>query len=171
MLFIPCCEFTLTQEAGFCNIKGDPGGATNHGITIRELSSVLGRPATVADVQALTEAQAEAIYKPRYWDVISGDKLPAGVDLMVFDFGVTAGPEISAKLLQRLIGVEEDGDIGPETLQALTKRVASNVISGLYSSHEVYYESLASFSQFGVGWLARLSRCQTQSLVLHQNIT
>ena len=34
MFFIPCCSFSLSQEAGFCDVQGDPGGATNHGITI-----------------------------------------------------------------------------------------------------------------------------------------
>jgi lysozyme family protein len=48
--FIRCCGFTLVQEGGFCNVQGDPGGATNHGITMATLSNALGRPANVQEI-------------------------------------------------------------------------------------------------------------------------
>lgn len=164
--FDTCCAFTLVQEGGYCNVAGDPGGATNHGVTIGELSAVLGRPATIQDVQNLTTTQAEAIYKPRYWAVINGDNLPAGVNLVTFDFGVNAGPERSALRLQGVLGVMQDGQIGPKTLEALAAHDPKWVISALTYSHISYYQGLAGWAQFGAGWEARASRCQAAALAM-----
>lgn len=158
--FNACCAFSLMQEGGFCNVAGDPGGATNHGITMAELSAVLGRPATVSDVQNLTAEQAEAIYKPRYWDAVNGDGLPAGVDLMVLDFGINTGPGTSAMALQGLLGVKEDGQIGPVTLDAVKWHDPQWVIAGLSLAHTAHYRGLPGFDEFGDGWLARNGRAQ-----------
>jgi lysozyme family protein len=159
--FLRCCGFSLVQEGGFCNVQGDPGGATNHGITIGELSSVLGRPATVQDVMNLTDRQAESIYLPHYWRPVNADNLPAGVDLMVFDFGINAGPGRSAMRLQALLGFNQlDGQIGPATIAAMAGRPPKMLVAELAYSHETYYRGLAGFAQFGDGWLARNTRAQ-----------
>ena len=123
-----------------------------------ELSAVLGRPATVQDVKSVTEAQAEAVYRSRYWDAINGDGLPAGVDLMMLDFGINAGPSTSAMALQRLIGVRQDGNIGRITLRALGTHQADWLLEGLRLAHMSYYKNLACFVQFGNGWMARNDR-------------
>ena len=159
--FPQCCAFSLQQEGGFCNVAGDPGGATNHGVTMEVLSAVLGRQATVDDVRQLTTAQAQAIYRPHYWLPVAGDLLPAGVNLVTFDFGINAGPQRSAMLLQGAVGVMQDGYIGPETLAAVTSWSPNLLIASLTNAHEAYYEQLPTFSQFGAGWLARVQRCET----------
>ena len=162
--FETCCAFTLLQEGGFCNVQGDPGGATNHGVTIGELGAVLGHPATLQDIQNLTTEQAEAIYKPNYWDTLNGDLLPSGVNLVVFDFGVTAGWKKSAELLQGALDVNIDGQIGPVTCKALATYPAKALVNLLTYSHLTYYQSLPGWNQFGKGWQARALRCQVMAL-------
>jgi lysozyme family protein len=167
--FIRCCGFTLAAEGGFCNVQGDPGGATNHGITMATLSRVLGRPATVQDVQALTDAQAEAIYQPDYWAPIRGDELPVALDLIVFDFGVNAGPERSVQRLQGVLGVAQDGNIGPATLAALGGGDVSGLIMTLTYSHVAYYQQLPGYGQFGNGWMQRAFRAQDAARAMLTN--
>lgn len=164
--FIRCCSFTLVQEGGFCNVQGDPGGATNHGITLATLTHYLGRPATLQDVQNLTDAEAETIYQPDYWVPIRGDALPAGLDLVVFDFGVTAGPLRSVQRLQALLGVDQDGQDGAATLAALAGQNAASLITTLTYSHIAYYQSLAGYAQFGDGWVARARRASVAAMAL-----
>ena len=47
----------VRREGGFVNDPDDPGGATKYGVTIHTLRALRGS-ATVADVKALTEAEA-----------------------------------------------------------------------------------------------------------------
>ncbi len=163
--FIPCCAFSLAQEGGFSDVPGDPGGATEHGITIAALSAEIGHPATVDDVRRITPSQAQGIYRQHYWAPINGDNLPAGVDLMVFDFGINAGPRTSAMRLQALLGfAEPDGIIGPVTIAAMGGSVPAAIIAALAYSHETYYRGLAGFGEFGAGWLARNSRAQAAAM-------
>lgn len=74
-------------------------------------------------VQKLTAPERDAIYRRQYWDAIKGDKLPAGVDYVVFDGAVNSGPKQSIKWLQRALGSayrgQIDGVIGLATFAAL----------------------------------------------------
>jgi hypothetical protein len=61
-----------SREGGFVNDPDDPGGATNHGVTIhtlRRLGIDVNRDSRidVADVRALTRAQAVEIYLEHYF--------------------------------------------------------------------------------------------------------
>src|SRR5690606_13690489 len=58
----------IRREGGYVNHPADRGGPTNFGITAQTLGSwrKLGRPATAAEVQALKEPEARAIYRQQY---------------------------------------------------------------------------------------------------------
>jgi lysozyme family protein len=83
--------------------------------------------------------------------------LPRGVDLMLFDFGVNAGPRTSVKLMQRAVGVTADGSLGPQTLAAATATDAGKLIDALAEARLAYYRSLDNFDVFGAGWSKRTS--------------
>ncbi|HYZ32229.1 MAG TPA: glycosyl hydrolase 108 family protein [Crenalkalicoccus sp.] len=154
--FDRCVEVVLGQEGGFADHPADPGGATCYGITRQVLSEWRGREATAADVSALDQAEAREIYRARYWNAMRCGELPAGVDLMVFDFGVNAGPGTAVRLLQRLAGAEPDGAVGPKTLAAARGQPAPALIARYAEGREAYYRALPGFPSFGKGWLARV---------------
>jgi len=158
MSFDACLPIILHSEGGFVNNPSDPGGATNLGITIGTLSSWLGRPATVADVQALTPAAVAPIYQANYWTKTSCDSWDAGVDLMVFDEAVNQGPGRAIMTLQTALGVTADGGVGPATLAAAQMENAADIIAKMSAAREAFYRSLSTFNVFGAGWLNRLTR-------------
>lgn len=166
--FSKCLQFVFAEEGGYSDTPGDSGGPTNYGITLATLSAWRGRQCTAADVRALTQAQASAIYRSDYWGAVEGDYLPPGLDLMTFDFGVTSGPGTSAILLQRVLDVEQDGIIGPVTLAAAECAidVLRSRIEALGAAQADYYRSLSSFPEFGDGWLARTTRRQAAAMSL-----
>lgn len=161
--FPACLAFTLAEEGGFVNDPADPGGATNKGITLATYRRYVP-DATEDGLRHISDADVARIYRAGYWAPVRGADLPAGVDLMVFDFGVNAGPGRSAKMLQRAAGVAEDGAIGPMTLAAVRRMPAPDLIRVIAQMHRDYYATLANFGWFGRGWLARTARREHAAL-------
>lgn len=105
-----CLAFTLQHEGGYQARENDPGNwlggqliGTHFGISAPALAGWLGLQGeglSAERMQALTLAEARAIYAARYWNVVRGDDLPGGVDLMLFDFAVLAGPANSVRIAQ-----------------------------------------------------------------------
>jgi lysozyme family protein len=120
-------EEIVAREGGYVNDPDDPGGATNHGVTIgtlRRLGIDVNRDTRidVADVKALTRKQAVEIYLKHYFEGPGIAALPEALQASVFDMYVNAGGN-AVKILQRLLGdmgfpCDPDGAIGPQTIRA-----------------------------------------------------
>jgi lysozyme family protein len=156
-----CLAFLFPEEGGFSDDPLDPGGATNLGITLDELSAWRHAAVTVQDVKNLTRDEATAIYRANYWNVVLADQLPSGIELVVFDAGVNAGTPRAARFLQRIAGATADGHIGPQTLAATAALDAGTVIDRYTAARIGFYQSLPTFNHFGAGWLARTQRART----------
>lgn len=156
----------IKSEGGYVNHPDDPGGPTNLGITQATLSRYLGRAATVADVRALTKETVKPIYRRNFWDVIRGDELPSGVDYATYDFAVNSGPTRAARYLQSVVGVVQDGRIGPETIAAVNRYSAEDVVKKLVAKRRGYLMGLRAWRTFGKGWNNRLVSVQTLALKL-----
>lgn len=160
-------QLVLKHEGGFVNDPADPGGATNLGITIGTLSDHLGRPATVADVRAITKFTAGRIYRANYWDRARCDDLPVGLDYAVFDFAVNSGVSRAVRTLQRIIGVKDDGVIGAKTMTAIKGKDARSLIVRLCDERLKFVRGLRTFTRFGKGWTTRIVNVKEVS----QNMT
>jgi lysozyme family protein len=75
---------------------------------------------------------------------------------MHFDAAVNHGVGGAARLLQRSLDVDVDGDIGPLTLAAAHKRPTAATLNRYAAERRARYRSLAHFWRFGRGWLARV---------------
>ena len=117
----------VAREGGFVDDPDDPGGATNHGVTIhtlRRLGIDVNRDSRIDfdDVKALTRAQAVEIYIEHYFSRPGLGALPEVLQASVFDMYVNAGAN-AVKILQRLLTqmgypCDPDGQIGPQTIRA-----------------------------------------------------
>ena len=155
-------EVIFRHEGGFVNHPRDPGGATNRGITKRTLEEWLGHSVTVADVQGLPKATARAIYKERYWKLVRGDELPAGLDLVAMDGAVNSGPSRGVRWLQKAVGVEQDGQLGPVTLAAVQK-ADKGAIDRAIAARMAFLRGLKTWGTFGKGWSRRLTETQAEA--------
>ena len=153
----------LKWEGGYVNHKDDPGGRTNLGVTQKVWEEWSGKPATEADMRALTVDMVAPLYKKRYWDAVRGDDLPSGVDLCVFDCAVNAGVGRASRFLQQSVGVVADCAIGPKTLEAVIKMPADELIEKFCNLREAHYKSLSTFATFGKGWMRRLDGIEAES--------
>ena len=145
----------VAREGGYVNDPDDPGGATNHGVTIGTLRH-LGLELTgdgridTSDVRRLTRAQAEDIYVQHYFTAPGIAALPEMLHPSVFDMYVNAGSH-AVKILQRLLTdigypCTPDGVIGPQTIAAAGRAAvaAPNHLTDAYGiARRNYYYALA----------------------------
>lgn len=158
----------MLHEGGFVDDPDDPGGATKYGITHKTLAAWRERPVTKADVKALEQDEAEAIYRARYWSVIRGDELPAGTDYVVFDAAVNSGPDRAIRILQSVIKAKVDGKLGPETMR-LAQAMAPAVLVSEYSAARLsFLMNLKTWPKFGKGWTRRVNEVRALAMQLAQ---
>lgn len=164
-------KLILKHEGGYVDHPSDPGGATNKGITLATFRKYVKPGGTKADLRALTEAQAIVVYKRQYWDRVMGDDLPSGVDYAVADFAVNSGPSRSAKYLQAIVGVSQDGVIGPATLAAVDAMDPAQIINQLCDNRLAFMKRARHpktkkllWPKFGRGWQRRVDDVRSMSL-------
>ena len=156
----------LKHEGGYVNHPADPGGMTNLGVTKRVWEEWKGHAVDEAEMRALTPEKVGPLYKAKYWDMVHGDQLPSGVDLCVFDCAVNSGVKRASKLLQRAVGVDDDGVIGRGTLAAVEALSAEEIIDRFCAERLSFLEALPTFATFGKGWSRRVAGVKTESLNL-----
>ena len=145
----------VRREGGFVNDPQDPGGATNHGVTIhtmRRLGLEINNDGAItsADMRRLTGAQAVEIFIKHYFVEPRIAHLPKPLQASVFDMYVNAGSN-AVKILQRLIrkfgfDCAVDGVIGPLTIVATARAfdAAPNHLNDAYAiERRNYYFRLA----------------------------
>lgn len=169
--FDACHAITAKWEGGWSDHPADPGGKTMYGITQATLSAYLGRPATNAEIRALSKAQATAIYRERYWKRVGGDQLPSGVDLCVYDFGVNSGPDRAVKSLQTALGVKADGWVGELTLSAIRDRNPRDIINALCDRRLAFLKALPTWNSFGKGWANRVADVRKRAMAMAAGAT
>lgn len=158
-------DLVLREEGGFQNDPNDRGnrlpdgrkGCTNMGITQLAWEQYIGNKVTTDDMHGLTKDQAAEFYRKNYWDAVQGDQLPIGIDYAVFDCAVNMGVVRSIKLLQRALKVNEDGVIGPETLQAMDGIYPRTLITDFCDERQAFYQQLPDFGRYGKGWTKRVA--------------
>ena len=145
----------VAREGGFVNDPDDPGGATNYGVTIGTMKTLgldLNKDGKVdvADVRALTRADAQRIFVEHYFKRPRLAELPEMVQASVFDMYVNAGTN-AVKILQRLITrmgfpTDADGAVGPKTIAAAAEAAAAapqHLADAYGIARRNYYYSLA----------------------------
>lgn len=177
--FNTCFKFTIGEEGEYSTNPDDPGNWSSGevgvgsligscwGISAPTLISWVGSHnahlVTPDYMKSLPIQSAQAIYLARYWNVIRGDELTAGVDLAVWDFAVNAGDRESAIQLQQCVGTTADGVIGPITLEAVKSFWPVYLIGLLVEAHDRFYRSLHE-PEWLDGWLKRQERVKATAI-------
>ena len=143
----------MKSEGGYVNNPHDPGGETNHGVTIGSWSNWLRRPIKPGEMAKLTLEDVKPFYKEIYWKQCQN--LPTGLDYAVFDACINMGSGRAIKLLQESLGCVADGVIGPNVLQAIHNSNIDHLLDKFNEEKESFYKSLSNFAIFGRGWINR----------------
>lgn len=164
-------EQMLASEGGFTDDTRDPGnalpdgraGSTMLGVTQYNWEQHIGHQVTHDQMRKLTPADVEPLYKKKYWDAVRADELPSGIDYILFDMGVNAGPGRSIKIMQSALGVTPDGGLGPITMKAVLAADPVELIEKFSAEKEAFYRSLKTFETYGKGWLNRVAAVKVKA--------
>ena len=119
---------TLANEGGFQDNPNDAGNWTGGEINSGELKGtkfgISAQEFPSQNIRNLTQEQAEAIYKSKYWLVLYEAIKDQFVTNKLFDLGVLFGQGTAIKILQTVLqpqfsDVKVDEIFGPATLAAV----------------------------------------------------
>lgn len=156
-------DLSIASEGGFTDDPRDrgnwTGGARGKGQLKGTKYGIAANTYGHLDIKNLTRAQAVAIYKKDFWDKISGDRLPSGLDYAVFDYAINSGVAGGVKPLQRILGVGADGIMGGETLQAIEDYPVMELLIDKYMDSRLrFMKKLSTWSVHGKGWTTRVNK-------------
>jgi lysozyme family protein len=165
------------RDGGYTDDPRDPGGKTKWGISHRSYPHL--------DIAALTYQDARDIYIADYW-LTSGrqrsccDRMPWPLNAVHFDCAVNVGNWKITKageplfhgranmILQRALGVDDDGVIGPLTLAALREQDPVEVAKRAVQQRDMYYATRARWADpFRQGWYNRTNDLRRTVFPLH----
>ena len=169
VLAILASVFALEQ--GYVNNPNDPGGETNHGVTV----AVARQHGYQGPMISLPKEMAADIYykdyidKPGYLPLI---QLSPALGEEVVDSGVNAGPGRSSLWFQKSLNalnrggrdypnIGEDGRLGPASIAAYRSLVrvrgrvdACKMMIKLMDAYQIqHYLSLKNMTMFTPGWI------------------
>lgn len=143
----------LGHEGGYVNDKHDKGGETNWGVTIHTARA----NGYTGSMRAMTREQAKQIYLKAFWQRYQCDKLAPEIAFQFFDAAVNHGFGNAARMLQRAVGVADDGVIGKITLAAIECHSVADVGTLFIAERVEFFTKLNDFPRYGKGWIRRMA--------------
>ena len=155
--------YSRATKKGFANDPNDNGGATMVGITIGTYRSYCRYKGwttpSVQDLKNMPYKVWRDIVYTMYWNKWKADTIiDQKVANMVVDWVWHSGAA-TIKKVQALLGVTQDGIVGPKTVAALNN--VENINSKIYQSRKAYFEAIIkknpSQKKWLNGWMNRLN--------------
>lgn len=172
-LFARALAHVLEMEGGYSDDPYDPGGPTNLGITLKTYAewkrvalTDANRATLKAELKRISPEAVRDIYLARYWTPANCSELAAPLAFFHFDAAVNHGVVGAMRLLQRAVGTDVDGEIGPNTRAAIARLAIEDALQRYAEVRRARYRALPHFWRFGRGWLARVDKTLARALVL-----
>ena len=110
------------------------------------------------DIKNLTLEDAKAIYKRDWWDKLKLEDYSAAMSYQLFDTAINSGWHNAAEILQRAIGVKDDGVIGKVTMAKLSILDNNDVLMLFLAERLEFMTSISTWGTYGRGWARRIAR-------------
>lgn len=165
------CELLLPYlmrwEGGYVNDPHDRGGATNKGVTIatwRKVGYDINGDGNidVVDLQELSDYDVlTRVLKPHYWDRWQADDIISQSVANILVDWVWGSGAYGIKIPQRLLDVEIDGIVGPQTLAAVNAQEPRELFMRLKQERADFLHRIVdndpTQKRFIRGWMNRLN--------------
>ena len=166
-LFSLAIPTVLRHEGGLVDNPNDPGGITNHGVSLRWLKSKglagdINHDGDVdaQDIKIMTADEASQFYLDYWWNPYQYSNLVAqAVATKIFDTAVNMGAPRAHKFAQRIVGVVDDGNLGPHSFAAINAMPSLQFITAYQNAQAQFYRNIVASNParevFLTGWLNR----------------
>ena len=144
----------IGHEGGYVDDPRDPGGETNWGVTKRTAMA----NGYTSNMKTMTRQQAYEIYYRAFWLRYNCEQMPDAVAYQFFDAAVNHGFGNASRMLQRAVGVLDDGIIGKYSLEAINRNPISDTLMVLNGERLNFYTRLKNFDRYGKGWVNRVAQ-------------
>ena len=118
--FPACLDGVLAADPSAAPWSGRDGAPVGIGL----LSALRGGPVGPGVLRELTVDAFASLYRRLYWTASRADLLPEGADRAMLALAIAVGPHRATLIVQRLLGLEEDGVLDPATLPVLAPETA-----------------------------------------------
>lgn len=154
----------LKWEGGYVNDPVDKGGATNMGVTIatwRQVGYDKDSDGDIdwEDIKLLTKEDFKKVLR-LYWDRWRGDQIINQSIANILVDWVWGSGKWGIIIPQRLLGVKQDGLVGPATLSVLNSQNQEELFKKIFAHRIQFLNDIVrnnpSQKKFLKGWLNRL---------------
>jgi len=165
MTFDEAFERLIGHEGGFQNDPQDRGNWTGGKVGKGELKGTKYGISAASyphlDIKNVTLAESKALYEKDYWDKTVVNLIEPPLDFTLFDIAVNSGVLTAHKYLQKALGVEADGHIGPVTEAALYMAYHEGnydaIDNRVNAIRLLEMADMKGFSRYGKGWVRRVA--------------
>lgn len=154
--------FILKWEGGFSNHPNDKGGATMKGVTLSTFRYFFGKEKSVTDLCQITDEQWLTVLRECFWKPWKADQIKnQAIANICVDFAWASGTLTSIRKVQKALGLDTDGIVGPITLRALNGADAAKVFNTIKAERLRYIEAICQTNHSQVcflrGWQNRIN--------------
>lgn len=157
--------FILKWEGGFINDPDDLGGATNKGITLSTYETYCRRKGypkpTIERLRNISDTEWSEILKTMYWDKWKADQIVSQSVANILVDWVWASGGYGIKRPQKILGVNVDGIVGSQTINAVNARSSKELFYAIKADRIKFIdeicESRPANKKFKQGWLNRIN--------------
>jgi lysozyme family protein len=153
----------MIHEGGFQNDPNDSANyykgvliGTKYGVCAETYAQYLGRDVTEDDVRNMTVDDALAVMKQLFWNWVKADQIESqSVAEQIVEMA-WSNAKIGIRRVQEVIGVEQDGNFGPVTLNMVNSWDAETLFNKLKKSR-IEFINLHTPIEFRRGQIARVN--------------
>lgn len=161
----PAQIFEQARKTGFANDPDDAGGATMCGITIGTYKAYCrskGYPVpTVTRLRNISYEQWRDVLKTLFWDKWKADEIKSQPLANILVDWVWASGSSGIKIPQRILGVKQDGVVGPKTMAALNASDPKRLFDEIHNARIKFVNDIVarkpSQKKFIKGWTRRIN--------------
>ena len=165
-------RFREALKSGYSDDPRDPGGATQCGVTLgtyRGYCQKKGYPVPSKKMlRNIPYNHWKEILQEYFWKPSGGGQIAEPLAWLITDWVWASGPKV-LKRVQRLIGVKQDGIIGPKTIDRLNFYDVEFLFDILKDERRKYLDECIAKNKtleiYRKGWLRRLESITFERLI------